>query len=122
MNDTTKKVLIFDDDEDILSICTFVLEDLGWAVFTFSDCTEIIEKVSAINPDVILMDNWIPESGGVAAVKILKNSTEVKHIPVIFFSANSEIAKLTKSAGADTYLSKPFDIEELATLVDSYKA
>jgi CheY-like chemotaxis protein len=121
MTDPIKKVLIFDDDEDILSICTFVLEDRGWSVFTFADCNEIIEKVSRINPDVILMDNWIPETGGVAATQILKKITELKHIPVIFFSANNDIATLTEYAGADTYLAKPFDIEELVALVDSYK-
>ena len=67
-----RKIIIFDDDEDILSICSYVLEEQGWEVFTFTDCYNITEKVSAIHPVVILMDNWIPDSGGIVATQKLK--------------------------------------------------
>ncbi|MDB5150575.1 MAG: response regulator, partial [Mucilaginibacter sp.] len=50
----TKKIIIFDDDEDILSICSYVLEEQGWEVHTFTDCNNVTEKVSGICPDVIL--------------------------------------------------------------------
>lgn len=63
MNGTAKKIVIFDDDEDILSVCAYILEEKGWQVYPFTDCNEITEKVSGIQPDVILMDNWIPDDG-----------------------------------------------------------
>nr|WP_158798936.1 response regulator [Pedobacter sp. L105] len=112
-----KRIAIFDDDEDILSICSFVLEDGGWEVFTFPDCKNIVEKVTELNPAVILMDNWIPDTGGIVATRLLKASPEVKDIPVIYFSANSKISDLAAEAGADSYLAKPFDLKDLEKII-----
>ncbi|MCO5936799.1 response regulator [Mucilaginibacter sp. RB4R14] len=119
MNDKTKKIIIFDDDEDILSICSYILEEQGWEVFTFTDCNDITEKVSGISPDVILMDNWIPDAGGIIATQTLKKDEVLKNIPVVYFSANSDIQLLADHAGAETYLAKPFDLEELEKVVNS---
>lgn len=117
MNNISKKIIIFDDDEDILSICSYILEEQGWEVHTFTDCNNIIEKVSGIVPDVILMDNWIPDAGGIIATQTLKKDEELKKIPVIYFSANSDIQLLADHAGAETYLAKPFDLEELERVI-----
>jgi DNA-binding response OmpR family regulator len=117
MRDPNKKIIIFDDDEDILSICSYILEEQGWEVFTFTDCNNITEKVSRVLPDVILMDNWIPDAGGIIATQTLKRSEELKNIPVIYFSANSDIQVLASNAGAQTYLAKPFDLEELERVI-----
>jgi len=117
-NNDSKRIIIFDDDEDILSICTYILEEQGWQVHTFSDCNNIISKVADINPRVILMDNWIPDIGGIVATQTLKNSDEYKTIPVIYFSANNDIQLLARNAGADSFLAKPFDIEELERVIN----
>lgn len=117
MSTSHKKIVIFDDDEDILSICSYILEEQGWEVHTFSDCNNIIEKVSGILPDVILMDNWIPDSGGIVATQTLKKTDVLKEIPVIYFSANSDIQILANHAGAQTYLAKPFDLEDLEKVI-----
>ncbi len=117
MNDLNKKIVIFDDDEDILSICSYILEEQGWKVFSFTDCNDIAEKVSSILPDVILMDNWIPDDGGIIATQILKKTDGLKEIPVVYFSANSDIELLANHAGAETYLAKPFDLEELERVI-----
>src|ERR1700709_972752 len=119
MNNKTKKIVIFDDDEDILSICSFILEEQGWEVHAFTDCNKIEEKVSAILPNVILMDNWIPDDGGIIATQTLKKSEHLKNIPVIYFSANSDIELLANHAGAETYLAKPFDLEELERVINT---
>ncbi len=119
MNTSEKKIIIFDDDEDILSICSYILEEQGWEVHTFTDCNNIIEKVSTINPLVILMDNWIPDAGGIIATQTLKKSEEYKNIPVIYFSANSDIQLLAEHAGAETYLAKPFDLDDLEQIINT---
>jgi len=119
MNNSNKKIVIFDDDEDILSICDYILTEQGWAVHTFTDCNRIAEKVADIMPDVILMDNWIPDAGGIIATQTLKQTSELKDIPVIYFSANSDIQLLASSAGAETYLAKPFDLEELERVINT---
>jgi two-component system cell cycle response regulator DivK len=122
MNDLDKKIIIFDDDEDILSICSYILEEQGWQVHTFTDCNNIVEKVAGIHPSVILMDNWIPDAGGIIATQTLKKEEKLRDIPVIYFSANSDIQLLASHAGAETYLAKPFDLEELERIIDTVLA
>lgn len=117
-NTYAKKIVIFDDDEDILSICAYILEEQGWEVHTFTDCNNIVEKVSPIMPVVILMDNWIPDVGGIVATQNLKKDESLKNIPVVYFSANSDIQLLADQAGAETYLAKPFDLEELEKTIN----
>ncbi len=112
-----KKMIIFDDDKDILSVCSYILEEEGWEVHTFPDCIDIIERVSRIAPEVILMDNWIPDIGGILATQKLKNEKQLRAIPVIYFSANSDIASLAKQAGANSYIAKPFDLDDLSRIV-----
>jgi two-component system cell cycle response regulator DivK len=119
MSTTDKKIIIFDDDEDILSVCNYILEEQGWEVHTFTDCNAIVEKVSSIMPNVILMDNWIPDAGGIIATQTLKSTDELKSIPVIYFSANSDIQLLANHAGAETYLAKPFDLNELERVINT---
>jgi two-component system cell cycle response regulator DivK len=87
-------------------------------VHTFSDCNNIVEKVSGILPDVIMMDNWIPDSGGIIATQTLKKTEGLKEIPVIYFSANSDIQILANHAGAQSYLAKPFDLEDLEKVIN----
>jgi DNA-binding NtrC family response regulator len=117
VNTTPKRIIIFDDDEDILSICSFILEEQGWEVHAFTDCNDIIKRVERVEPNVILMDNWIPDIGGMLATQMLKKHTGLKNIPVIYFSANNDIQTLANNAGADTFLAKPFDIEELEKVI-----
>lgn len=118
MNNTDKTIIIFDDDEDILSICSFILEEQGWKVYAYTDCNQITEKVSAVQPDVIIMDNWIPDDGGIIATQTLKKHESLKNIPVVYFSANSDIELLATHAGAEIYLAKPFDLEELENVIN----
>jgi|SRR6185503_15783603 len=122
MNNPDKTIVIFDDDEDILSICSFILEEQGWKVYSFTDCNQITEKVSAVLPDVIIMDNWIPDDGGIIATQTLKKNETLKHIPVVYFSANSDIELLASHAGAEIYLAKPFDLEELENVINKVLA
>ncbi|MCC8411160.1 response regulator [Mucilaginibacter sp. UR6-1] len=117
MSDPAKTIIIFDDDNDILSICSFILEENGWNVHTFEDCNDIVNRVSMIRPDVILMDNWIPDTGGIKATRTLKEDEDLRDIPVVYFSANSDIESLAKAAGAETYLAKPFDLDDLVSAI-----
>jgi len=78
----------------------------------------VIEKIKACEPKVILMDNKIPETGGIAATRLIKQTENTKNIPVIFFSANTNVAQLSKEAEADHFLQKPFDITELENMIE----
>jgi len=109
--------MIFDDDTDLLEVCSLILTAKNFKVIAKDKCTDIVNDVLMHKPDVILMDNWIPDMGGVKATRLLKTSENLHHIPVIFFSANNNVAELAAEAGADYALQKPFDITELEEMV-----
>jgi CheY-like chemotaxis protein len=112
-----KRVLILDDDIDILQICTIVLKKKGFDVQTLNNSSQVVSQVRGYRPDVILMDNWIPGPGGIEATRLLKQDPATQDIPVIFFSANSNVTQLAREARADYFLQKPFDITELEGIV-----
>jgi len=112
-----KTVYIFDDDGDILTLCSILLRQKGFKVHTATSCANIIERIDQSKPDAILMDNRIPDKGGIAATQLLKNNLSPKHIPIIFFSANTNVEQLSQQAGADYFLQKPFDIDEMEALI-----
>lgn len=115
-----KRILIFDDDEDILVLCRYILEEIGWEVHTRNTCNNVLDTVGQVRPTVILMDNWIPDTGGIIATKSIKADETFKKIPVIYFSANQDIENLSKQATADTFIAKPFDVREFEVLINSY--
>jgi CheY-like chemotaxis protein len=112
-----KRVLIFDDDEAILVVCAIVLETNGFETVTQSNCEDILQKVDQCAPDVILMDNKIPPLGGVRASRVIRSSPDHARLPIVFFSANQEVAKLAAEAGADQYIEKPFDLDALIAVL-----
>nr|WP_294873796.1 response regulator [uncultured Pedobacter sp.] len=115
-----KRVFVFDDNAEILELCTIILEDAGFDIKTSSTSNNIIDQVLAYIPDIIFMDNWLPDVGGIDATRELKGHEALKGIPVIYFSANNDVQALAAEAGADGYLSKPFDIQELEDIIHKH--
>ena len=115
-----KKIFIFDDNRELLELCTIILEDIGYQIKTSPTSKNVIQLVMEYRPDIIFMDNWLPGVSGIEATKELKANTDLQHIPVIYFSANNDVRELAKEAGADGYLSKPFDISALQEIVKKY--
>ena len=111
------RVLIFDDDTDITDLCTVILSSAGHTVSAEAHTKDILALINQVNPDVILMDNWIPGMGGVKATQFIKNTPALQHIAVIIFSANKDIKAIATEAGADFFLEKPFDIAALNAIV-----
>ncbi|WP_315055509.1 response regulator [Chryseobacterium indoltheticum] len=117
---STKRILIFDDDKSILDVFTIIFSENGYEVEVSETSHNIIERVADFRPHLILMDNWIPDIGGIEAVKLLRNHSEFKDIPVIYISANSDINTLAKKAEADDYLAKPFELQILEKKVEKF--
>lgn len=113
-----KRILIFDDDPHVLEIFTIVLEEMGHVVQHSQTSHDVSDRVTSFQPDLIFMDNWIPDIGGVAATQILKSNPLYCDIPVILVSANSDIGFLASQAKADLFLSKPFDLDSLESIVN----
>ncbi len=103
-----KVILIYDDDEEILELCTAILSGHDFLVKTFSKCENILSDIQTFNPNLILMDLWIPLIGGEKAIEIVKQNKSTTHTPVLIFSANADIKEISKKVNADGYVEKPF--------------
>ena len=110
----TKRVLLCDDDKDVLDSLQELLTELGWEAICLESAVNIISKIEAVNPTVIIMDNWLPVEGGVSAIKKIKEHPEFNKIPVILISGSDHISSLASYAGADMFLQKPILKENLS--------
>lgn len=119
----SKKILIIDEDRDILELITFILEEKGFEVIA-SLSGNILDDVLEINPDLILLDDWLADLNGHKLCSILKTTPITKHIPVILISASMGLEQLSQDCFADSYIEKPFDIDLLELKIhaqlDSY--
>ncbi len=112
--------MIFDDEQDILDVCNMFLSKAGYNVATRATCKDVVEDVKLVKPDLIFMDNLIPETGGIVATQLLKSEVELQKIPVVYFTASNNIHTLAHQAGADAYLAKPFDMKAMLRVAEEY--
>lgn len=112
-----KKIIVVDDDDDILQIIRYVLEEHGMTVEAVSDIVAF-QKLCQNTMDLILLDDWLNDGLGSQLCKKLKNNAHTANVPIILISAANNLAASAKESGADDFLSKPFDIEDLLTKVD----
>lgn len=113
-----KCILIFDDDPEILTVSKIILEQQNYHVETRVCCDDIIKDIGEVNPGMILMDLRIPKIGGEQATRLAKSTSTTKHIPIIIFSANTEIEQASKRANADGFVKKPFEVKNLLAIVE----
>ena len=120
MQSTRKKLLVVDDERDILEFLQVILEEEGYAVIT-SDKGEYLEQLhNGGLPDLILLDVLLSGKDGREIVKYLKSQDETKHIPVIMLSAHPSSEQAARVAGADDFVAKPFEIDLLLAKIASY--
>jgi len=117
MQSKGKKILVVDDESDILEFLQIILEEEGYDVLT-SDKGEFLEQLhNGGLPNLILVDVLLSGKDGREIVKHLKSQDETKHIPVIMFSAHPSAEETAKQAGAEDFLAKPFDVDVLLTKI-----
>ncbi len=117
-----KKILVVDDDQDILDAIQFTLESSGYDVKT-TEKGEYAENLHDNNgglPVLIILDVLLSGKDGRTICKKLKSQKDTKHIPIIMISAHPDAEKSVKEVGADAFLAKPFDIDKLLALVEKY--
>ena len=115
-----KCILIYDDDSEILMLCGMILKSENYRIETCKICDNIIDDVKSLRPDVILIDLWIPKIGGEEAIRQLRVNPELKNIPVLLFSANDEIEKISKKTQAHGFVQKPFDVKTLKNEIEKW--
>lgn len=115
-----KKVLLVEDDEGILDAMTMILEEEHFEVFPLADGTKVFETVSSFEPDVVLLDVLMSGVDGREVCKELKKDNTTKHIPLIMVSAHPSIKNSVEECGANAFLAKPFEVDDLIVLVSKY--
>jgi DNA-binding response OmpR family regulator len=112
-----KKILVIDDDPDILEPLKLILEDEGYNVQTTYKGSETIQKAKTFKPNVILLDILMSGSDGRVICKNLKQNHATKNIPVIMMSAHPTAKFDSENSGANDFIAKPFDTEELLKIL-----
>lgn len=115
-----KKVLIIDDDPTILEAIKLTLELEDYETQIVSDSEKIMETTKTYMPAVILLDILLSGNDGCSIAKKLKEETETKNIPIIMISAHPSAKVMAKLAGADDFIAKPFDIDDLLNIVKKH--
>ncbi|MDP4285939.1 MAG: response regulator [Bacteroidota bacterium] len=114
-----KRVLIVDDNNDILWVVGLILKKYGFDVITTLKGEEVLAKTKTFSPQLILLDVFLSGIDGIEVCNQLKSAPETKDIPVIMFSAHTDFKELKKFCKADDFVSKPFDAGELVQKINS---
>jgi K+-sensing histidine kinase KdpD len=115
------KVLIVDDNKENLDLIKYFLKAQSYQIFSAFDGEEALHQVSQIMPDIILLDIMLPKKDGFQVCEEIKKNPETRFIPIVMITALKELKDKIKSleAGADDFISKPFENIELLTRVKS---
>ncbi len=114
------RIMVVDDDTDILDIVSLILNKHGYEPVTFTSAQGFIEKVMQVKPKVILLDVQLGGFDGRILCKQIKEIEEHAAIPVILFSANVNYAKNVKEYLCDDFIEKPFEILSLIEMINKH--
>ena len=118
---TKRKILVVDDEADILHFLELVLRERGHDVLIASSGREAIELARREHPDLILLDIMMPQMDGWEVLKLLRVDEETAHIPVAMLSARTEAKDRVQGLqeGAIDYICKPFSLQELLGKIET---
>jgi len=114
-----KRILVADDDAGIRDIISIILEKAGYIIDLKESGDDLLNNNFTV-PHLFLIDKQLSGCSGIDVCKHLKNKNETKHLPVIMISASPDIGLLSREAGADAYIEKPFEINYLLKMVSFY--
>ncbi|MEJ2109131.1 MAG: response regulator [Acidobacteriota bacterium] len=120
-----KKVIIIDDEPDIVTFLTVLLEDNGYSTVSARDGKEGLEKVETEQPDLILLDITMPEKSGVRCYRELRENPDLKSIPIIIVTGVAKdfekfISTRRQVPPPDAYVAKPIDQQKLLDEVSRF--
>ena len=121
MEGKPQRILIADDEPDILEIVSYNLGKEGYEIYTAKDGNEAIERAKQLNPDLIILDVMMPRKTGVEVCEILRSQPMFQNTLIIFLTAMSDEASHIKGleTGADDYVSKPISPKVLVSRVNA---
>ncbi len=119
---TAKRILIADDEMDIVETTKFMLETEGFEVLTAYDGEEALKIARSAYPDLILLDVMMPKINGYKVSRLLKFDKKFQDIPILMITARSqeEDRLIGEETGANEYITKPFEITNVIDLINKY--
>ena len=115
-----KKILVADDDLDILIMVKMTLGLQGFTVDAISNWRDIDDHVKQFSPDLVLLDVSLGGADGRDICKRLKKEQETKHIPVILFSANADMGESIQDCKAEAFIAKPYELSHFLTTIRTH--
>ena len=115
-----KHVLLIDDDKDFLTMLEIKLLREGYKVKSLLNGANFIDSIAEQKPDIVLIDVNMPLIAGNALCKVIKQNESTHDIPVILFSGNENIEKISAACGADGFIAKPFEPDSLTKEIGRY--
>jgi DNA-binding response OmpR family regulator len=114
-----KKILIVDDDPQTTTLLELLLSERGYETVSTTDSSKAIQFANSANPDLIILDLMMPEPDGFKVCRMLRNDTRFIFTPILIVTAldDTDSRIVAFGAGADDYLIKPYDIDELASII-----
>jgi len=111
----SKKILIVDDEVDLVETVRFPLEMEGYHVLVSYNGEDALNQARKESPDLILLDLMLPKLDGYKVCQLLKSDDRYKHIPILMLTAKSQEKDMVlgMETGANEYITKPFDIRDL---------
>jgi CheY-like chemotaxis protein len=119
-NNMQKRLLVIDDDKDLLEMIRIYFEMEGYSIFTLTQVDNIFKAYSQYNPDVILLDYKLQEENGDKLCQQLKSNPATFDIPIIMISGYSKAELERDYHGWDAVVSKPFDLTVLQKTVEKF--
>ncbi|MDH3320397.1 MAG: response regulator [Betaproteobacteria bacterium] len=116
----TKKVLIVDDEPNIVAALEYLLQKNGYAVKVAANGEDALAQLDAFEPDLVLLDVMMPKVSGYEVCQRMRAQPQWRHIKIVILSAKGREVEVSKgmSLGADLYVTKPFSSTELVTTID----
>jgi len=111
----SKRVLIADDEPNIVTALEFLLQRAGYEVRVARDGDQTLELIDAYNPDLVLLDVMMPRKSGYEVCTRIRERPDRRHVKIVMLTAKGRDAEVSKglSMGADLYITKPFSTREL---------
>jgi DNA-binding response OmpR family regulator len=114
-----RRILVVDDNKDILEILKLILEGYDYEVITLADGNLLFDQIKVFKPDLILLDIMLGNMDGRELCKIVRSNKETQDMPIIMVSASHNLSELFTPGSHTDFLAKPFDITELIYKVET---
>ncbi|CAA6823259.1 MAG: Response regulator [uncultured Aureispira sp.] len=117
----SKKILIVDNEPNIVMALEYAFKKQGYVVFIARDGAEGLEILETHLPDVVLLDIMMPKVDGFQTLEAIKKNDKLSNLKVVFLSAKNKTSDIEKGleAGVDKYLLKPFSVKKVIAEIDA---